>query len=129
MNMETEVILGQVIAKANSYLIGGRGEAQHLIKNDRIRAYERSFVEQCKIYKDRHIKGSFKLFIAVYHSSIKYDLDNSLKTILDCLQYVGAIENDNKCFGIVAEKRIDKKNPRVVFAIEPINEQVELFKG
>lgn len=127
MNMETETILGQVVAKANNYIVGDNKGFKHIIKNDRIMAYERSFIEQCKVYKDRHIKGSFKLFITVYHSSIKYDLDNSLKTILDCLQYVGAIEDDNKCFGIIAEKRIDKNNPRVVFAIETINEQVELF--
>ena len=50
----------------------------------------------------------------------RYDLDNSLKTILDCLQYVKAITNDSYCVGIVANKHIDRNNPRVAFAIEEL---------
>ena len=57
--------------------------------------------------------------MAVYESSVRYDLDNALKTILDCLQMVKAITDDNLCRKIVAEKHIDKNNPRVVFTIEP----------
>lgn len=115
----TETILGQVVSKANNYQVGNnRHGARYIIKSPEIRAYERSFSEQCKIYKDKGINGKFTLFIAVYESSLRYDLDNALKTILDCLQYVGAITNDNLCAKIVAEKRLDRSNPRVVFAIQ-----------
>lgn len=75
-------------------------------------------MSQCRIYRDRLISCRFTLYVAVYESSIRYDLDNALKTILDCLQMAKAITNDNLCVKIVAEKRIDKNNPRVVFAIE-----------
>ena len=64
------------------------------------------------------INGRFTFYVAVYESNNRYDLDNALKTILDCLQMVGAITDDNLCVRIVAEKRIDRRNPRVVFAIE-----------
>lgn len=84
-----------------------------------MRAYERSFMEQCRIYKDRLINCHFTLYVAVYESSVRYDLDNALKTLLDCLQMVKAIADDNLCRKIVAEKRIDKYRPRVVFGIEP----------
>ena len=56
---------------------------------------------------------------------VRYDLDNALKTICDCLQYVGAITDDNLCSKIVAEKSIDRRNPRVEFFI--IEEQLNLF--
>lgn len=115
----TETIFGQVISKANNYQVGNdKHGARYIIKSQEIREYERTFKEQCTIYKDKHIDGRFTLFVAVYESSIRYDLDNALKTILDCLQYVGAIKNDNLCAKIIAEKRIDKRNPRVVFAIQ-----------
>jgi Holliday junction resolvase RusA-like endonuclease len=49
------------------------------------------------------------------------DLDNHCKVVLDCLQKAGAIVNDNKCVKIVAEKFIDKVNPRIEFKIVTID--------
>ncbi len=60
------------------------------------------------------------MHIIVYHSSNRYDLDNSLKTVLDCLQYAKAIKDDKLCVRINAEKRIDRNNPRIVFHIEEL---------
>lgn len=84
---EKETIFGQVAGKANNYMAvpdgcGGR----RIIKNDAIRQYERSFKRQCRIYRDKLIDRAFRLHIVVYYSGTRYDLDNSLKTILDCLQ-------------------------------------------
>lgn len=70
-----------------------------------------------------HVSGYFRVF----HSSVKFDLDNSLKTLLDCLQMVGAITDDNLCFQIEAEKKIDKYHPRIEFALLEVNEQKSLF--
>ena len=100
---------------------------QRIIKNDRIREYEKSFCLQCKKYRGKRISGRFKLFIRVWHGNIRFDLDNALKTILDCLQMVEAITNDSLCFEIHAEKRIDRRNPRVEFGLEEINEQKNIF--
>ena len=47
-------------------------------------AYERSFMQQCRIYRNRRISVRFRLFVRVFHSSVRFDLDNSLKTLLDC---------------------------------------------
>ena len=119
-----EIIYGQILAKANHYqAVPGKG-GKRIIKDEKIRAYERSFASQCRIYKGRNISGRFRLHVTVWHSSVRFDLDNSLKTILDCLQSVEAITNDNLCFGIEAEKRIDKCNPRIEFRKEIINEQL-----
>lgn len=128
MNMNTETINGQIIAKANHYMaVPGNDGTRRIIKDDVIRQYEHSFVEQCQLHRDRKISNRFKLFVKVYHSSIRYDLDNSLKTLLDCLQMVNAIEDDKLCFQIQAEKYIDKYHPRIEFAIEEVNEQTNLF--
>ncbi len=124
--MTEETIYGQVISKANNYLaVPDGGGGRRIIKNERIRAYERSFKSQCRIYRNKGIKGSFTLFAKIYHSSVRFDLDNSIKTLLDCLQQVGAIADDKDCMRIVAEKHIDKDRPRVTFSIEP--QQGSLF--
>ncbi len=124
----TETIFGQVVSKANNYQVGNNKHGnRYIIKSPEIRAYERSFSQQCKIYRDRFINGRFTLFIAVYESSLRFDLDNALKTILDCLQSVNAITNDNLCVKIVAEKRLDKNNPRVVYAIQEHEPKLSLL--
>lgn len=111
--IERETILGQVVAKANNYkAVPDKYGGKRIIKSDAVRKYEREF--------DRQINGQFKLMIAIYQSSARYDLDNSIKTVLDCLQQVKAITNDSLCYSIVAEKRIDRRNPRIVFAIEEL---------
>ncbi len=123
--MEIETIYGQVVGKANNYMVVHDGGGKRLIKNDKIRAYEQSFAKQCKIYRNKRISSRFQLFVRVYNTSNRFDLDNALKTICDCLQYVGAITDDNLCSKIVAEKSIDRRNPRVEFMI--IEEQLNLF--
>lgn len=126
--MEVEVIHGQIIAKANHYqAVPGKFGAKRIIKDERIRAYEKSFIQQCKIYRNKGISSRFRLFVRVYHSSVRFDLDNSLKTLLDCLQMAGAITDDKLCFQIEAEKKIDRYHPRIEFAILEVNEQKQLF--
>lgn len=126
--MEIEIIYGQIVAKANHYLsVPAKCGEKRIIKDDVIRKYERNFLKQCRIYKNRHISGRFRLFVRVFHSSVRFDLDNSLKTLLDCLQMAEAITDDKLCFQIEAEKKIDKYHPRVEFAILEVNEQKKLF--
>lgn len=126
-----ETIRGQIIAKANNYLAvpdkttGGR----RIIKNDKVRAYERSFANQCRIYAGQKINRPFGLVVAIYYQRNVYDLDNSLKTLLDCLQYVGAITDDKLCTRIVADKLVDPYNPRVEFSIIADPEPPNLFTG
>ena len=128
--MEVEVIHGQIVAKANhSQAVPGKFGKKRIIKDEVIRAYEHSFIEQCKVYRNRRIATRFRLFVRVWHSSVKFDLDNSLKTLLDCLQMVDAITDDNLCFQIEAEKHLDKYHPRIEFALLEVNEQKQLFNN
>lgn len=126
--MEVEVIHGQIIAKANHYqAVPGKFGQKRIIKDEIIRAYERSFMEQCKVYRNRRISSRFRLFVRVWHSSERFGLDNSLKTLLDCLQMAGVITNDKLCYQIEAEKHLDKYHPRIEFALLEVNEQKQLF--
>ena len=114
----TETIFGQVISKANNYEIGTGDGERHIIKSRRLREYEQLFMRQCSIYRGRMIDKPFALHIVVYESMKRYDLDNALKTVLDCLQMAGAIKDDNLCETIKAYKRVDSRNPRIMFRIE-----------
>ena len=112
-----EIIFGQVVSKANNYQVGDSGGSKHIIKSPELKEYERSFIRQCKIYKDKLISAPFRLIIDVFESSTRYDLDNALKTVLDCLQYAKAITNDSLCHGIQANKHLDQRCPRIEFEI------------
>lgn len=132
MNKELiwETIFGQVPSKANTYkAVPGADESRRIIKGSDVREYERNFLRQISRYKDMNIKGKFRLFIHVYESSDRYDLDNALKTVLDCLQYAHAIENDNTCAEISARKIVDRQHPRIMFAIEEIDKPLNLFEA
>lgn len=126
--METETILGQVIGKANNYqAVPDKDGKRRIIKTDKLRRYESSFIKQCKLYKGKQINTPFALNVVVYFATTKNDLDNALKTLLDCLQYVGAITNDCFCCKINAEKRTDKERPRIEFSITPFSVDMGLL--
>ncbi|CDA93408.1 endodeoxyribonuclease RusA [Prevotella sp. CAG:1320] len=126
--MEYETIFGQIVAKANHYLaVPDREGGRRIIKDGAIRTYERDFIRQCTLYKGRRLATPFRLFARVWHGSMRYDLDNSIKTLLDCLQMAGAIVDDKLCVSIQAEKRVDKFHPRVEYALQEIHEETSLF--
>lgn len=111
-------IPGQVPAKANSYKIGYRGGHPTLVKDDAVGRYEAEFYWRCPAsLRNLEVNRPFEFYVRVYFTSVAHDLDNALKTLLDCLQYTKTIKNDNKCAKIVAEKCIDKATPRVEFRI------------
>lgn len=117
--MEYETIYGQVIGKANNYLcVPDERGGYRLVKSEIVRRYERNFMNQCVKYKNFGCDRPFTLHVSVYEQSNAFDLDNGIKTILDCLQYVGAIRNDNLCTAINATKHIDPQRPRIIFAIQ-----------
>lgn len=116
-----QVILGNAPSKANQYkiiTIKGHGS---LAKTKALKEYEDKFYLQCGAYRNRNIQGFFELYVDVYFHSNQPDLDNSLKCLLDCLQSCKAIKNDRNCVKIVANKFIDKVNPRIEFTIVEVN--------
>lgn len=115
-----QTILGQAPSKSNTYRIVATGGHGTLAKTPALRSYENSFYMQVGPYRNMMIEGFFELHIRVYFSSMAHDLDNSLKCVLDCLQYTKTIKNDNRCVKIVAEKFLDKNNPRIEFMLVEI---------
>ena len=118
-----ETIYGSVPSKSNCYKIitlrskDGKSYSS-LGKTSGLKKYEQSFYRQLSgKTRGRNIEGHFEFEVDVYYSSMRPDLDNSLKILLDCLQKARAIKNDNKCMKIIARKFIDKKEPRVEFKI------------
>lgn len=114
-----EVIIGNVPSKSNCYKIVSFGGHASLAKTSAMKSYENSFFIQCKS-RNAMVSGYFELHLQVFYPTQKSDLDNSLKVILDCLQKSNTIVNDNKCVKIVAEKYLDKANPRIEFEIKEI---------
>ena len=109
-------IYGQVPSKSNNYKAGANG----FYKSDAVERYERQFFLQCGVYRNLNIEGFFEFYIDVYYTSMRPDLDGMLKAVLDCLQQCRAIKNDNRCVKIVAQKFVDKQNPRIEFNITEI---------
>lgn len=111
-----QTIHGTCPSKSNCYRIGARG----LFKTDALKKYEDNFFIQCNQYRNANIKGYFEFHIDVFYPNQRADLDNSLKVVLDCLQRVHAIQNDNRCVKIVAQKFLDVKTPRIEFEIKAV---------
>ena len=108
-----QTIHGNCPSKSNCYRISG----SMLFKTQALKKYENDFYIQCNHYRNANITGYFEFYVNVFYPNQRADLDNSLKVVLDCLQKVKAIQNDNKCVKIVAQKFLDAKNPRIEFEI------------
>lgn len=121
MDYGWQTIKGSVPSKSNCYKIITLYGHGSLAKTKALKEYENAFFMQCGKYRDLNIDGYFEYHCKVYYSSMRSDLDNSLKIQLDCLQKTRTIANDNKCVKIVAEKFIDKDNPRIEFKIVAID--------
>lgn len=108
-------IYGQVPSKSNGYkIISIKGHGS-LAKSSQLKEYETNFSLQYK--RHNKILGNFEVEVDVYFRSNASDLDGMFKVFLDCLQKVGAIDNDRYCMKIVARKFVDKLNPRIEFKI------------
>ena len=116
-----QVIYGSVPSKSNCYKIITLGGHGSLAKTQAMKEFEKKFYLQCGAYRNRNIAGFFELYADVYFQSNQPDLDNSLKGLLDCLQNCKAIKNDRNCVKIVANKYIDKNNPRIEFTLVEVN--------
>lgn len=115
-----QVIIGSIPSKSNNYrivTIGGHGS---LAKTKALKDYEKSFQLQCNLYRNKNIEGAFELNVDVFYENNRKDLDNAMKVLLDCLQTIKAIENDRNCLKIVAQKFVDKVNPRIEFELNPL---------
>ena len=124
--MYKATIKGTVPSKSNCYKIvtkkskegkpyGSLSKAANLIK------YEKSFFIQLPpALRGLLIDGYFEFYIDVFYPSQRSDLDGCLKIVLDCLQMTKTIKNENKCVKIVAQKAVDKDDPRIEFQIKPL---------
>lgn len=110
-----QTIHGQIPSKSNQYRISGK----RLYKTEAVRTYERLFALQYKRHET--IRTGFGLSVKVYMVNNRQDLDNVFKVCLDCLESVGAIENDSLCQHIEAFKFIDKTNPRIELELKQIS--------
>jgi len=116
-----QTIYGNPPSKSNCYKIITLNGHGSLCKTKSLRQYENDFYIQCNHYRNKNITGYFEFHINVFYPSQRSDLDNSLKCVLDCLQKVKAIVNDNKLVKIVANKYLDKTNPRIEFELIEVN--------
>lgn len=116
-NKHEAIIYGSIPSKSNQYKIITLAGHGSLAKTSAMKEFEKKFYLQCGAYRNKNINGFFELYADVYFQSNQPDLDNSLKGLLDCLQMCKAIKNDRNCVKIVANKFIDKTNPRIEFTI------------
>ena len=119
-DIDKQIIYGDIVSKPNCYkiiTINGHGS---LAKQPKLKEYEKTFYLQCNKYRDKNITGLFEAYIDCYLPSNRQDLDNAMKVFLDSLQSCNAIKNDRNCVKIVAQKFIDKKNPRIEFILKEI---------
>lgn len=113
-----QVIHGICPSKSNCYRVNQHTKG--LYKTKALTDYEKSFYLQCNIYRNKNIGEQFEIYLDVFYPSQRADLDNALKVVMDSLQHCKAIVNDRSCVKIVAQKYMDKANPRIEFEIKKI---------
>lgn len=88
------------------------GKENTMYRSDVYERWKKEATWTAKIQvRNKCIKGPFKLTITFVKPDKRHrDLDNLLKAVLDCLQSVGAIENDKNCVWIDA-RYIDAGDP------------------
>lgn len=115
-NVRQTVIYGDVPSKSNSYgltVIAGRAK---MYKTARLKEYEDQFFMECN-QRGRMIKSFFGMRMDVYYSSLRPDMDNALKIILDCLQTCKVIKNDRYLAELMQAKFKDRQKPRIEFGL------------
>lgn len=114
-------IQGAVPSKSNSYKLTNRGKFASMYKAKGLKAYEKMFYLQVPAEaRGVELKGLLKVFLSVYYTSNRLDLDNSAKIILDCMQDAKVMKNDRQVVELHMYKHIDKKNPRVEIEVKEI---------
>lgn len=86
MDYKLQTINGNTPSKSNSYRIITLLGHGSLAKTKALRDYENRFFMQSGQYRDLGIDKYFEFHCKVYYPSMRSDLDNSLKILLDCLQ-------------------------------------------
>ncbi len=117
---EWQTINQQVPSKSNCYRIITLSGHGSLAKTQKLKDFENAFYMQCGTYRNLMIDEYFEFHCRVFYPSMRSDVDNALKILLDSAQKAKVIKNDNLCVKVVAEKFIDKENPRVEFMIKTI---------
>lgn len=117
MEYEWHTIKGNAPSKSNAYKIITLNGHGSLCKGKALKIYENSFYMQIGDLRNIMIDKYFEFHCRVYNDSMRKDIDNASKIILDCLQHTKTIKNDNLCVKLVMEKFIDKDNPRIEFKI------------
>lgn len=120
-------IYGDVVSKSNQYRIITINGHASLKKTDAVKSFEQKFYLQNTL-RNANITGFFEIYLDVYFSSNRKDLDGAFKLVLDTLQANGTIKNDRNCVKIVANKFIDPVRPRLEFTINEV-ENIEVHKS
>lgn len=113
------VVHGQLYSKANSRNVGRNLKTGKLfnVKSPEAQSYTKHCIAQLKkFWEDKSpITCRIKLGVDIYHSSNRFDLDESL--LMDCLQQSGVIGNDRQIMKKIINKKFDKRDPRCVIII------------
>lgn len=109
-------IYGDVVSKSNQYRIITINGHASLKKSDAVKRFEEKFFLQNPL-RGVNISGFFEIYMDAYFSSNRKDLDGAFKLVLDVLQSSKTIKNDRNCVRIVANKFVDKVNPRIEFTL------------
>lgn len=113
-------IIGELASKSNSRKIVRFGSRVASIKSQAARDYVKSFILQAGHY-DKAFEGPVKLVAVCWYKDMRRDLDIAL--LQDCIQAAGIIKNDRQVWEIQARRRLDKKEPRVLFYLEALDEE------
>jgi len=114
-------IQGAVPSKSNCYRIIRINNHGSLAKTKGLKVYEKMFFMQTPAdLRGLMLDGLLRVQLNVYYPSMRSDIDNGAKIVLDCLQTAKVIKNDNLVTELYMTKHIDKTNPRAEITLSEL---------
>lgn len=128
-NIELETIYGQIPTESDCYKVVAdpkQANGQKVVRSDKVRAYEHTFLQQCVKYANRQILGQFRLLITFYIEKDCKDIGNAIRTVLGCLQITKAVADNGKCSELIVRKVTDVTYPRIEFVLQEMAEPMDI---
>lgn len=123
-------ILGKIPAKSSGRQVikNKKTGKTMVISTKAYYQYEDSFINQIKALELDKLglpvnqKNRIAVFLTIYDTAKRQDIDSFPKTVFDCLQKAGVIQNDNKIDYCKIIRLVEKDNPRVVIYLYELPE-------
>lgn len=124
----TYIVTGKPATKKTSQrIVKNKAGRSFIIPSKLTSDWNREAIRQLKAqHRGEPLTGEVVARYDVYRGARRGDLSNFISAIDDALQAAGVIGNDNQIVAIIANKLLDRENPRVEIVLTSTMEEIDV---